>query len=192
MSTLRTFLLALLAFASVAAQEDIKGKDGWSEPVKGLQARVTFGEGELFHGTRIARVYLELHNTTNNVGALAFDFDWRNSIHLEMHTADGKPAPTGPGFFGGMVTGVPTRLAIPFDGTLKFALDYKGYGVNPDSGTFFGFHPVSDTPVWLIPKGDSHEYFLDVTLAIPHDKNGNGVLWEGTIKLPTVKVPVEK
>lgn len=169
-----------------------QSKDGWSEPVKGLQARITFGQSELFHGTRLARVYLELHNTTDDAGGLAFDFDWRSSLKMEMQTADGKPAPTAAGFFGGMVTAVPTHLSIPFDGTLKFALDYKGYGVSPNSGTFFGFHPGSNIPVWLIPNGDPHEYFLTATLAVPYNKSGNGVLWDGTIKLPMVKVPFDK
>lgn len=55
------FVLCFFAIALVARSAEPAAGEGWSETVRGLRARMVFGEELIFAGTQVPEVYLELH-----------------------------------------------------------------------------------------------------------------------------------
>jgi len=184
-------ILALLLFAALLAihAEEPPAKDGWSAPVNGLRARITFGEVRTVSGSRLPQVFVELHNTTDVLGVLEFDLDVGKAFRYELATADGKPAPRPIDIsMDGHVAG-PFRVAIPMHGTLKFPVSWSGYGIRPDFGTIFSLQ----FGLWEIPADDPNDYFLSATLTVARaDDDRLDRRWHGTIKLPGAKAPTKK
>jgi hypothetical protein len=178
----------ILAFTLTGQSAESPAKDGgWSEAVNGLRARLVFEEVPVFHGTRVPKVYLELHNAS---GTMGFDFDAGKSIRFDLRSSDGKPGPK-PAY--SVVDGFrskPFRSTIPYDGTLKFPITWSGYGIPRDGGTALGFEGA----FWVIPASDKSQYFLSATLEVPQTQGDlNGVYrWHGTIKIPPVIVMAGK
>jgi hypothetical protein len=189
MKTALQILGIVVAMLSSQAAEPL-AKDDWSETVGGLRARLVFGEGHVFNGTRLPEVYLELHNASDVGNPMEFDFDAGKSIHFDLRGADSKPGPKpaltdADGFVFG-----PFHITIPHDGTLKFPVTWSGYGIPREGGTALGFQDA----FWIIPVSDKSEYFLSAALEVPETpRNPDGApRWHGTIKIPPVRVPAKK
>ena len=187
----RAILVFLFFVAPLVSQGgEPAANDGWSETVRGLRARLVFGEGRVAFGTRLPEVYLELHNASDVGNPMEFDFSGQKSLQFELRTTDGKPAakPTIM-FVDGFVLG-PFHITLPRDGTLRFPVTWSGYSVPPDFGTMLSF----ETAVWEIPRADKADYFLSATLEIPQTPRDpkNMEAWHGTIKIPAVKAPTSK
>ena len=189
---MKATLRVLLIFAAVLSgrADDSLAKNDWSEAVNGLRARLVFGDGKDFNGTRIAEVYLELHNGTDVGDPMEFDFDADKTLHFDLRSADGKPGPKPAGMeVDGFVFG-PFHLTIPRDGTLRFPVTWSGYGIPRGAGTALGFmHGF-----WIIPADDPSDYFLSATFVVPESiqERSRPRCWHGTIKIPAVKVPIKK
>ena len=184
--------LALLLFATSLASRGAEpaANDGWSETVRGLRARLVFGEGRVVSGTRLPEVFLELHNISDVGNPMEFDFNGQKSLLFELRTTDGKPAakPTSMNV-SGFVFG-PFHITLPMGGTLRFPVTWRGYGIRPDFGTVLSL----ETAFWEIPRTDQNDYFLSATLEIPKTPRDpkKTEAWHGTIKIPAVKTPTKK
>jgi len=183
-----TLLSAGFSFA--ADPSGFPVKDGWSEPVGGLQARLVLANGRVVNGTRLPEVYLELHNASDVGNPMEFNFDPGKSIHFDLSGAGGKPGPKPAGFdIDGFVFG-PFHITLPRDGTLRLPITWGGYGVPRDGGTMLGFEGAC----WLIPPGDQGGYLLSATIEVPETPRDpeRTPRWHGTLKLPAVKAVPEK
>lgn len=186
-ATLQALLIVAVVFSSRAA--DSPATDGWSETVNGLRARIVFGKGHVSNGTRVPEVYLELYNATDVGNPMEFDFDLRKSLHFDLRTAEGKPAPLPLLGADGFIFGT-FHITLPRDGTLKFPVTWYGHLIPRDGGTAFGFEGA----FWVIPASDANDYFLSVTLDISEASRDSEkpYCWHGTIKIPSVKAPTKK
>ena len=183
-------VLVLLGALFASRADEPAAKDGWSETVNGLRARLIFGEGTVVSGTRLPEVYIELHNASDVGNPMEFDFSAGKSLRFELRTADGKPAPKPSAMtMDGFVIG-PFQITLPRDGTLKFPVTWHGYGITPNFGTMLCF----ESAFWEIPRTDQTAYFLSAILEVPETPRDprKAARWHGTLKLPPVKAPTSK
>jgi hypothetical protein len=181
-------LVCFLAMLSGFTAEP--GKDeGWSPTVNGLRARLSFGLGTMFDGTRLPDVFLELENVSKVGIPVLLMFDPAKSIRFDFRTKDVKAAPIPPSIpIGGRVFDE-MALVIPQGGALRFPVTWDGYGVPRDAGTMFGFQGGR---VWVMSNTDQTDYFLSAVLEVPPSVGGGPVKWAGKLEIPAAKAPTKK
>jgi hypothetical protein len=187
-ATFQALLIMAAVFSSRAA--DSPTKDGWSETVNGLRARLAFEEGHIFNGTHVPEVYLELHNASDVGNPMEFDFDAGKFLHLDLRSSNDKPGPKPDrDIIDGFVFGS-FHVTLPRDGTLKFPIIWNGHAIPRNAGTALPF----ENAFWIIPANDPNEYSLSAALEVPETpRKPTGLQsWHGIIKIPAVKVPVKK
>lgn len=183
-------VLLLLAALLTSRAGEPAAKDGWSETINGLRARLVFGEGTVVSGTRIPKVYIELYNASDVANPIEFEFSAGGSLQFALRTLDDKPAPKPSGMVVDGFVLRPFQIMIPRDGTLKFPVTWHGYGIKPNFGTLLCF----ESAFWEIPNADQTLYLLSATLEVPETPREprKTPRWHGTIKLPPVKAPTSK
>jgi beta-lactamase regulating signal transducer with metallopeptidase domain len=155
--------------------------DAWSEPVGGLQARLTFERGEETNGTPIIRTYLELRNVSGTATPLEVPLD-ASKIEFKVTDASGKAvAQAGLPYDGAVAT--PGTLRLPHDSQLRLSVSGNGAGIPKDQG---GLLDLASSAVWLFKCGDVGTYYLRAKIAIPKT---DAHLWNGTIEIPDTRIP---
>ena len=66
MKRMFAILLALMLFSVVPQFTGANDDTGWSLPVNGLEARLSFGKKETINGTPLISTYLELRNVADS------------------------------------------------------------------------------------------------------------------------------
>jgi hypothetical protein len=197
MKTLMSILLALAFHSCLAgpAREPISF-GAWSETTNGLRGRLAFAEDPKLFGTRIGVVYLELQNVSwggtmyvyYKANQSLFKPD-QSSFRCELHDPSGAVCQKGGIDHEGPIPG-PCWLALPRDSALRLCVTVWGFGI-PQNGGLIIAGGLPD--YWVIPPTATNDYFLSGTLTItsPKDETRQHA-WEGTLKLPQVKIPVKK
>ena len=184
---LNGLLLVLTATALMAAPVPYKG-DGWSEPVNGIQARFSFGPGEVLGGTRVITIYLELHNVSGMIDPLYFNYH-SSLVTGQVYDSAGKPVPQTGGIldrFGGPDIYL---LGLPSDATLKLNVTSTGWGVMTDQKA----HIETSNGNWEIKPGDNAEYYLGgsfTSAGRPQNPPKDMRIWAGKIEIPKVRIDV--
>ncbi len=112
----------------------------------------------------------------------------KSPFRCELHDSLGK---TNAGSYGVYSGGIPDPcwLALPYDSSLRVRVTLGGFGI-PQTNGFFIAGQISDA--WVIPSGTTNEYYLSGTFTVTAPKNDTRPhIWEGTLELPQVRVPVE-
>ncbi len=167
-------------------------KDGWSEAVNGLRARLALGVRHTQAGESIPEVYLEFHNVSDRGLLMEFDYIARKSVHFELKSVDGKPAPKPTMMAGGNRCHETMRVQLPMDGALRFPISCHSIVTGTKSSRLIQLDP--DDAIWEIPATDSQTYFLSGILQVlkstPEVQNATwpNWRWDGTIKIPAVKI----
>ena len=109
----------------------------------------------------------------------------------ELHDAAGHSVPDSPGGFSG---GGPGRywMSIPTDSTVRLRATLYGGGKGEDGQ----LHLLLPSHDWQIPSRSTNDYFLSCTFTVDPPtnhivENGHRV-WLGTLKLPPMKIPVQR
>jgi hypothetical protein len=161
----------------------------WSEPTNGLRGRLLFAERT--NNWSLATegiVYLELQNISPS-DTLYVYYNFQNSAPIcELHDDAGKMIKNRPD------TGsdwLPSScwLSLPNDSTLRFQTGGSNSEPNHPClyiiSKFFGGK-------WEIPLTATNDYYLSGTFSSLSTTNGTRPrVWEGTLKLPPVKIPVK-
>ena len=121
-----------------------------------------------------------------------------SQLSCELRDSGGKIILRGGFSIDGRLPG-PCWLALPHDSTLRFRPCALCKGMASDGEWFIyaGFNS------WRIPRGDTNDYYLSGTLTLsipqgetrprtPEDKYSAPSVWQGTLKLPPVKIPARK
>jgi hypothetical protein len=188
----------------------------WSEPVDRLRGRLLFGEVQNSVGIRMGVVFLEVENRSpdrhlyyvfvpaaragrrGSDGALVeLPMEASSaSVRLEVRDKHGKKRDEVARQLGyrGRVPRDPRWLLLPMGATLRFPISLGGYGWPNDTELGFGIGIGRDGS-WVIPKGaDPDDYYLAGTMTIrpPADHEGRVGVWDGTLTLPAIKLPVAR
>jgi hypothetical protein len=191
---------------------------GWSKPVTGahgnrISGRLLVYDGAYFTnelgkpGWFAAPVFVEI---TNEMGfPTQIFFNWEKDVRFELRDVNGKPADNLK-LSGGVFSWTPRDsnwASVPADGLLRLranrnvSTQYLGTE-RPNPGGLSLFFRLGEE--WLIPAGDTNDYFLSATF-MPQPTNyvvflaghgsqptnsvpGSNAVWQATLEFPAVKL----
>ncbi len=157
--------------------------DGWSQPVRGLRARLTVLP-PLQGNPSFCRVMLEFENVSDVVGQINIRFT-PERLRLQVTDRSGKRlAVAARGYDGVAPTWEP--IPLPFGGTVRFQVSFPGLGFRPEDKLIID---AGTENAWVVPQ-DGTTYYLSGSLTIAEEKSDRPFLdWSGTIGLPQSEIP---
>jgi len=177
-----------LCFAGPVTEPKAIGE--WSQPTNGLRGRLLFAEASKAdkYGLLIGEVYLELQNVSAGDTMYVYYVASKSPLHCQLHDFGGKTVESEPSP-GSDGRPSPCWLALPYDSTLRF--DTR---LGP---AFAPAHPCLficvglEGGAWEIPLTATNDYYLSGTFSsISTTNETRPRVWEGTLKLPPVKISV--
>jgi len=109
----------------------------------------------------------------------------------ELHDGSGRPVPGSPGAFSGGRLGS-YWMTIPTDSTVRLRATCYCGGKDKDGR----LHIVLPNNYWQIPSRSTKDYFLSCTFTVVpptnHIVEAGHCLWQGTLVLPPLKIPVQR
>jgi hypothetical protein len=198
-------LLALLECCFGQTDTNLLATGDWSDIVRdhdehatyALRGRLLVYNDHVASAANHARVYLELQNVFEGGWSLPLEVYFgvegvgdspKSSLFFEMRDAKGNPIPIVPYKVGGFMP-YPYDVVLPCDSTIRLRADLYTLGTKekPD-----GFRIFVNGGNWIIRPNDSNEYFLSANLSVKdHPAPLKNHIWEGTLHLPPVKIPVK-
>lgn len=138
------------------------------------------------------RIYLELQNVQPVGGPpLEFYFDsGKTCLHFDLRDGHDQPAALEQGIYNGPVPD-PFMITLPPEGTIRLRVDFESQSASkPDGLQLF----ISPTQYWTIRPGSATDYYLSAIFSPPKKQPSSpkNYVWQGTLKLPPVKIPVRK
>ena len=140
-----------------------------------------------------ARIYIELQHVFKGPGwwdsPLEIYFDY-NCLNFAMRDKLDQPVPMEPVTIRGPSPS-PVLVTLPCDSTMRLRADW--YNLGPPSKRD-GLEILVCVGCWLIKPNSTNDYFLSASFTPPKDHPSplKYHVWQGTLKLPKVKIPVEK
>lgn len=162
----------------------------WSEPVDGLRGRLLFAENvKDENGVRIGNIYLELQNLSSGDNRYVYYDAKKSPIHCELNDSKSDGVKVWP---GNMSDGMPSAcwLALPYDSSLRFDTRL-GPAFTPSHPCLFICIGL-EGGTWEIPLTATNDFYLSGTFTTtPPQNETRPHMWEGTLKLPPVKISVK-
>ena len=172
----------------------------WSETVTdggghALRGRLLVYDDRSPSAAGHARVYLELQHVFlggwDNPVEVYFQFGWgdRNGLQFELRDQLDQPIPTRP-IAVRMPIPNPYWVTVPCESTVRLRADDKG-GLQPNAEGLVILVPGA---CWVLPPNATNDFFLSATFTPTKDHPSalNYHVWQGTLKLPKVKIPAKK
>lgn len=181
-------LVSSECFAGPAAEFRTSGE--WSDVTNGLRGRLIFAEGPVLKsGAKMGEVYLEIENVSAGDAIYVYYAATKTPIHCELIDSEGKKIE---GLPGGMSDFMPSPcwLALPHDSALRFNTRVGPSFVPGHSCLFISVGVEGGA--WEIPLTATKDYYLSGTFTVRAPVSETRPrIWEGTLKLPAVKVSVK-
>ena len=171
----------LIAFSVVPQLTAAGDETGWSLPMNGLQARLSFAKKESLNGTPLVATYLELRNVAEVVSAIEFPIDL-GTTQFEVLDEQNKKLPQGPVAYDEVTPASFESLRMPHDSYLHFNISHRGAGIPKNQAALLD---LGASYVWAFSPGDKHTYYLHARISVDPGKS----TWSGTIEVPKVKIP---
>ena len=202
--TMKTFtlflLLACLPCCFGQTDTNLLATGVWSEAVSdsgghALRGRLLVYDGSGQPGTNHARVYLELQNVVPGIWVepieVYFGHGGRFDLDFEMSDQLGHPIEPAMAAPWNGPAPKPFWVTLPRESTLRLRADAplgpleKREGLQILAGGF---------RCWTIPPNTTKAFYLSATFTPPQDHPSplNYHVWQETLKLPKVKIPVKK
>jgi len=209
MKTLSLFLAPLLTLVlcshwCFAAQPDagdggIIGVGEWSEPVSDADGQTMRGRllvcNDRAAASGHARVYLELEHVIKGGWTspveVYYDINFgSNALNLELRDGQDQPVPRTPFAIRAPML-QPCWITLPIDATVRVRGDLYHLSSNPKPD---GLQILLGSGNWLIPTNAAGDFYLSGTFTPPADHPSalKYHVWQGTLKLPKVKIPPPK
>jgi len=195
-----TLFLLFACLQSCFGQTDtnVIATGDWSETVTEgdhtLRGRLLVYDEQSRSAANHARVYLELQHVFKGGWAnpleVYFDSGIGNALHLELRDGLDQPIPQAHVAIRGPVPS-PCWITLPCDSTVRLRADTYTLGPlsKPD-----GLEILVRDGCWIIRPNATNDFFLSGSFTPPKDHPSclNYHVWQGTLKLPQVKIPVKK
>jgi hypothetical protein len=172
----------------------------WSEPVSDsdghtLRGRLVVCDDRPAGGSNHARVYLELEHAIK--GGFTSPLEVYHDINtggtaLNLELRDGHDQPVPPNPVSIRAPSLPACwVTLPCDATVRLRSDLYAYSLTPNPD---GLLLMLGSGTWTIPTNATGEFYLSGTFTPPADHPSalKYHIWQGTLKLPKVKVPQAK
>lgn len=157
--------------------------DSWSNPERGIQARITLVEKPKINGTRSLVPYLELRN----VGDSAYPLKVRcgaGHVTFELVGADGKAIRDGWSLPRSGPHPDPGTVVLPLDSSMRIGMYCSNWGVPRDAAAMIS----TDSGAWVLQPQEKATVFLRATIKGEKVESDPDRTWHGTIQTPAVKV----
>ena len=195
------FLFLASARCSIAQTDtNVLAVGEWSEPVTDkdhvLRGRLVVYDDKVQSAANHARIYLELQHVfqggCSNAIEIYFDIgDGADGLRFELRDGLGQAIPKKTNYSIRGHLPDPYWVTLPCDSTLRLRADNYNLGSQekPDGLEIF----VHDG-LWLIQSNAATECFLSASFTPPKDYPSplGYHVWQGTLKLPRVKIPIPK
>ena len=164
----------------------------WSEPTNGLRGRLLIAERsqdkwDVQNNSRSGVVYLELQNITSGDTLYVYYAEVKSPLRCELRDSIGNNIPTGNVFVNSDWRPQPCWLVLPNDSTLRFSTTIL-MGA-PTNSLLISVGEAIDGGSWKIPLDSTNVYYLSGTFnPTPPVNETRPHVWEGTLKLPPVKI----
>ena len=165
----------------------------WSEPTNGLRGRLLFAERsqdkwDIQNNSRSGVVYLELENLGDTI--YVYYDEVKSPLRCELRDSLGNLVPSGNVFVSSDWRPEPCWLGLPNDSTLRFSTTIL-VG-SPRNSLLISVGEARVGGAWKIPLDSTNVYYLSGTFTpIPPSNAARPRVWEGTLKLPPVKISME-
>jgi hypothetical protein len=173
------------ARAVVAIPPDDTGP--WSDPVRGLQARVTVVQKAKSNGTRSLVAYLELRNVSSSAHPLKVRCG-EGHVRFELVDADGNVVRDGWSQPRSGPHADPGTVSLPLDSWMRISMYCSNWGVPRDAAAMIS----TDSGAWVLRPEEKGKVFLRATLKGTPDAVDPDRTWHGTVALPPVRVDWSK
>lgn len=201
MKTISLFLLlASLQCCFGQTDTNILAIGDWSAPVTitnanwPLRGRLLVYDAKEGKGNRwpYGRIYLELQDVQQRGGPPAeFYFDsYKSCLHFEMRDANDVLITPGDTGSWGFVPN-PFTIILPPEGTIRVRVDRGNQSSTKLDGLALS---TGSGQTWFIRFDSTNDYYLSATFSPPTNRPStpDNVVWQGTLMLPKVKLPVKK
>jgi len=177
------------AIANVTAVSSAEKDDdeGWSNPVDGLQVKITLMEKPKINGTRTLVPYLELRNASDSAHPLKVRCG-EGHVQFELVDGDGKALRDGWTLPRSGPHADPGTVALPHDSTMRISMYCSNWGVPKDAPAMIS----TDSGAWVIKPEEQNKVFLRATIKGKEEKSDRDRIWQGTIATPDLKVDWNK
>jgi hypothetical protein len=167
----------------------------WSEPVSDadghtLRGRLVVCDDRPANASNHARVYLELEHGGSALPLEVYHDIESTALNLELRDGHDQPVPR-------KLVSVrrpslpPCWVTLPCDSTVRLRSDLYAVVLTPNpDGLLF----MLGSGTWIIPTNAAGEFYLSGTFTAPvdHPSALKYHIWQGTLKLPKVKIPAAK
>ena len=196
-----TFLLLVSCLPCCFGQTDTNliASGDWSEIVKDSDGAALRGRLLVYDehtAPNHARIYLELQHVFKGPGwwdgplEIYFNISGSDVLHFEMRDGLDQPIPMYPVSIRGPSES-PYWVTLPCDSTVRLRADWCNMGPQskPDGLEIF----MQDGGCWLIRAKATNDFYLSASFTPPnnHPSSLKYHVWQGTLKLPKVKIPVK-
>jgi hypothetical protein len=190
------FLCLTCQFCLAGPVTEPKFIGDWSETTNGLRGRLLFAERspekwEIQNNSRSGVVFLELQNIASADTLYVYYDEVRSPLHCELRDSVGNVIPLGGVFVNSDLRPAPCWLALPNNSTLRFSTTV--FVNSPKNSLLISVGEAMDGGAWKIPLDSTNDYYLSGTFnPTPPENETRPHVWEGTLKLPPVKISVRQ
>jgi hypothetical protein len=173
-----------IAVPPVAVEPQAGEAGAWSSAVAGIRARLIVSAGEVYEGTALPRVDIELQNVSDVGNPLELYWDVDAVLRFQLADDAGADIPTSP-LPVDIMRPTPYWVVLPWDSTVRINITTSGYGIRGAQRMLLG---LPGDGAWEIAAGDARRLFLRGTLTAAQVDDAGRRAWRGTIELPPVEV----
>ena len=157
--------------------------DGWSKPVRGIEARISLVERPKVNGTRSIVPYLELRNVSDVANPIHVACG-RDHVKFELTDSEGKVVREGRWNLSRSGPHAdPGTITLPFDSSIRIGMHCTNWGVPKDAAAMI----ATDSGAWILQAEEKGSVFLRVT--INNEAEGKSRQnWRGSLISPPKKV----
>jgi hypothetical protein len=187
MRTALLFFILTCQLCTAAPVNEPKAIGEWSEPTNGLRGRLIFYSNGITDRDGVVKglVYLELQNLPPGDTLYVYYAVGRMPLKCELRDFSGKSIEESRGA-GSDFMPAACWLALPPDSTLRFRTGYSSSA--PDFPCLFIISAFIGGK-WHVPMTATNDYYLSGTFSSISTTNGTRPrVWEGTLKLPPVRI----
>ena len=170
------------------------GVGDWSEPVNdgdgALRGRLVVCNDRAAGTSNHARIYLELEHVAGGSTLEVCHAIGSTALNMELRDGDDQLVPPTPIAIRGF-SPQPYWITLPCDATVRVRGDLYHMSVTPKPD---GLQLMLECGYWLIPTNAAGDFYLSGTFTPPADHPSplKYHIWQGTLKLPKVKIPPPK
>ena len=156
--------------------------DGWSKPIRGVEARISLVERPKVNGTRSIVPYLELRNVSDVANPIHVACG-RDHVKFELTDSEGKVVREGWTLGRSGPHADPGTITLPFDSSIRIGMHCTNWGVPKDAAGMI----ATDSGAWILQPEEKGSVFLRVTINnVAEGKSRQN--WRGSLISPLKKV----